>query len=132
DKSKGYLNNYTDTHGGFLGDGCTYIEIQFSGDYTDTIENEFNENGKWRQLPLSKNLYKAVYGDEKYESLVDIDENISQIPEMSSGYYYFKDRHSESKDSSDDTYLFSRSSFNFDIILYDIDEHILYIFQLDT
>jgi len=30
DKSKGYLNNYTDTHGGFLGDGCTYIEIQFS------------------------------------------------------------------------------------------------------
>jgi len=77
-------------------------------------------------------VYKAVYGDEKYESLVDIDENISQIPEMSSGYYYFKDRHSESKDSSDDTYLFSRSSFNFDIILYDIDEHILYIFQLDT
>jgi hypothetical protein len=30
DKSKGKLNNYVDSHGS-MGDGCTYIEIQFDG-----------------------------------------------------------------------------------------------------
>lgn len=132
DKSKGQLDQYIDTHGS-LGDGSTYIKISFDGENADTVENELKESKYWRQLPLSGNLQTAVYGDEDNLSLVDsFGNDIPSIPTISDGYYYFKDRHSESKDSSDDSALFSRYSYNFDIIIYDMEKHILYIFKLDT
>ncbi len=43
DKSKGHVEHYIDNHGGILGDGCTYIEIEFNGDYSDTIERNFQK-----------------------------------------------------------------------------------------
>jgi hypothetical protein len=132
DKSKGSLSNNIDTHGS-LGDGCTYTEIEFKCENADTVEDELKSNKHWKQLPLSLILNAAVYGNENMNSLVtSFDEGIPAIPDISNGYYYFKDRHSESTDSTDDSELFNRSSFNFDILLYDMDTHILYIFQLDT
>ncbi len=132
DISEGQLTHYIDTHGSF-GDGNTYIQIKFRGDNANTVEKELKENENWIQLPLTSNLHTAVYGDEYSKSFVlSFDKEIPAMPEISNGYYYFKDRNSESTDSSDDTDLFSRYSFNFDIILYDTDEHILYIFKLDT
>lgn len=132
DKSKGSLSHSIDTHGS-LGDGSTYIEIEFKGKNADTVEDELKSNKYWKPLPLSLCLNAAVYGNENMSSLVtSFDDGIPAIPDISNGYYYFKDRHSESTDSTDDSELFNRYSFNFDILLYDTDTHILYIYQLDT
>lgn len=132
DMSSGQITKSIDTHGS-LGEGSTYIQVEFYGEDADTLENELKENDIWRKLPLSNNLRIAVYGDKNNMSLAQsFDEGIPAIPEISHGYYFFKDRHSDSLDSSDDLYLFSRYSFNFDILLFDSDEHIMYIFQFDT
>jgi hypothetical protein len=132
DKDKGQLNNYIDTHGS-LGDGSTYIEIEFAGENADATEEELKDNKNWIRLPLTNNLQSAIYGDEETISLMQsFGDEIPPIPEISNGFYCFYDRHSESTDTSDDSELFSRYSFNFDILIYDMDEHILYIYQLDT
>ena len=132
DKSEGYLNCYVDTHGGFHGDGCTYIELKFAGEYVDQLERKLEDMEEWIPLPLTKNLSKVVFGDQDFVSIFQITDEIPELPKITQGYYYFKDRHSESTDSASDADLFNRYSFNFDLIIYDIETHILYIFQLDT
>jgi hypothetical protein len=131
DLSDAIISKSIDTHGGFLGDGITYMEFKF--DHAVEVEKELKENKSWMPLPLSDNLQVVVYGDDDNKSLVQsFDKEVPAIPEVSEGYYYFKDRHSESTDSSDDSKIFKRNSFNFDIFIYDTAEHIMYFFQLDT
>ena len=54
------------------------------------------------------------------------------MPAIDNGYYMFKDRHSESKDSRDDSELFDRNSYNFSIAIYDCDTDKMYYFEFDT
>ena len=56
----------------------------------------------------------------------------AHMPSIDNGYYMFEDRHSESKDSRDDSELFDRYSFNFSIAIYDCDTDKLYYFEFDT
>ena len=51
---------------------------------------------------------------------------------MEEGWYSFVDRHSESTDSSDDTNLLSRFSFNFSLAVYDAATDRLYYLEFDT
>lgn len=105
-----------DTHGGFHGDGDHFAKIKCS----DLNYKELANN--WKKLPLSDELnyvMKNVY--EKYS-----------IPHITSGYYYFLDRHSESKNKYDDTDLNNRTSWNFTLALMDIDTNIIYYDELDT
>ncbi len=41
------------------------------------------------------------------------------FPEVEQGYYYFRDRHSQSQDPTDDSELFGRGSWNFILAVYD-------------
>lgn len=135
DKTKGQLIEYIDTHGS-LGEGCTFVELEFRGENAKDTDNVLPGNDKWNRLPLPAKLQKAVYGDETNASLLRMFEeetpSIPAIPAISHGFYYFYDRHEESTDRSDASCLFIRGSFHFDILLYDMDKHVLYIFQLDT
>ncbi len=132
DISDGTIKQSIDTHGG-MGDGSTYIEIEFSDEKAKDMEQGMKENEKWKLLPLTDNLQTAVYGNKSRESLITcFDEEIPAIPDIGKGYYYFYDRHYESKDHFDDTNLFGRYSFNFDVIIYDLGKHKLYLYQLDT
>ena len=54
------------------------------------------------------------------------------MPAIYNGYYMFEDRHSESKDSRDDSELFDRYSYNFSIAIYDCDTDKMYYFEFDT
>lgn len=101
-------------------------------DSNNSDYNGLKDNEDWIPLPLTKNLQKIVFGVDDFVSIFQTSNEIPELPVITNGYYYFKDRHSESTDSSDDTYLLSRSSFNFDVLIFDLDTHILYIFQLDT
>jgi len=54
------------------------------------------------------------------------------IPEVDNGYYYFRDRHYQSTDPTDDSGVLGRASYNFTIAIYDTDSKILYYMELDT
>lgn len=128
DCSRGTVNKAIDTHGGFHGDGDTFIEIQF---LNEEFENRICESEGWSKLPLTENLHIVIYG-------VANDEMISEpwvageIPEIRNGYYYFEDRHFESKNIYDDSEIFERASRNYTIAVYDADAMILYYCEEDT
>lgn len=134
--SGGTIVEYTDTHGGFHGDGDTYIKVEFDDRTSKILLEDLNNNQNWSGLPLSDNLYAAVYGKE-YDSIIiralvqDADYK-PIIPNIEKGYYYFYDRNSESKNVKDDTELFNRYSYNFTIAIYDTMNQVLYYYELDT
>lgn len=114
-----------DTHGGFHGDGTYYLTL----DCSQNKEVAMELINSWNAFPLSKNLQTILYGSEARSSLLAEETN---IPEITNGYYYFCDRHSESTDASDDTNLFSRASYNFTLMIYDGETDRLYYVEFDT
>lgn len=127
------LVNYDD-HGGFLGDGEIFIKIKMPNNRCLDV---MKTNPKWLPLPFSSNISRVVYGIESKEfsasSMIryhDSDEVL--IPPIKNGYYYFFDRHTESKNPKDDTELFNRCSYNFTLVIYDTDERMLYFIYYDT
>lgn len=123
----------SDSHGGFHGDGSTFISFLFED---DTLLEQVKNNDNWNNLPLDKNVSTLVYGtgtDTYKEGPYLSNENGEPIiPEIDNGYYCFIDRHSESTDKFDDTKVLERNSFNFTIAIYDMDNRILYYAELDT
>lgn len=119
-----------DTHGGFQGEGSYYLILDCSNNKEKSLE--IIEN--WNKLPLSKSLNYIMYGKVK-DGLTygyELAKKEAHIPEIKNGYYMFEDRHSESKDSKDDTELLDRHSYNFSIAIYDCDTDIMYYFEYDT
>jgi len=116
-----------DTHGGFHGDGEYYLILDCSENREKAVENIKG----WKKLPLSSNLQLMMYGDESGAYGYNLAE-VAKIPEVTNGYYYFCDRHAESTDSSDDTNLFARASFNFTLAIYDSDTDRMYYLEFDT
>ena len=114
-----------DTHGGFHGDG-TYLLVL---DCSENKERALELVKEWKAFPLSENLKTVLYGNDTYISLLAEE---TKIPEITNGYYYFYDRHSESTDASDDTNLLSRASYNFTLAIYDSDTDRLYYVEFDT
>lgn len=118
-----------DTHGGFVGDGSYYLIL----DCSDNTEDALSIVADWNELPLSENLNLIMYGGEKDDVTYGYDlSEEAHMPVIENGYYYFEDRHSEAKDVSDDSELFSRASFNFSLAVYDSDTNRLYYFEFDT
>lgn len=118
-----------DDHGGFLGDGLYYLIM----DCSSNKEKAFENVSGWNELPLSENLSLVMYGGEKDGEIYGYNlAEKAKIPNVENGCYYFRDRHSESSDSSDDSELFSRSSFNFSLAVYDRDTNKFYYFAFDT
>lgn len=118
-----------DTHGGFVGDGSYYLIL----DCSDNTEDALSIVADWNELPLSENLNLIMYGGEKDDVTYGYDlSEKAHMPVIENGYYYFEDRHSEAKDVSDDSELFSRASFNFSLAVYDSETNRLYYFEFDT
>lgn len=148
DLSDGTISQSTDSHGGFHGDGITFIKMTFADNKASLLAQEIEKATMWNKLPLTDNLSTAVYGKESetesHRGLVIDDEGNRLIPKVNNGYYFFYDRSSESKDPKDpkdskdpkdpkdDTDLFNRYSYNFTIALYDTDTQTLYYYELDT
>jgi len=109
------------------GDGSYYLILDCSENREKAVENIKG----WKQLPLSSKLQLIMYGDESGAYGYNLAE-VAKIPEVTNGYYYFCDRHAESTDSSDDTNLLARASFNFTLAIYDSDTDRMYYFEFDT
>ena len=125
--------NFEDEHGGFHGDGHTFAKLEFSLQDEEHILKEFEENPNWNGLPLSENINLFMYGGVRGGTSYSY--NIAEkfkIPKIKNGYWYFVDRNSESTDSSSDTEIFNRFSFNLTIAMYDVDTSTLYYVEFDT
>ena len=124
--------SYEDSHGGFHGDGTTFAKLEFSSEDKERVIEEFKENN-WFNTQLSDNINIFIYGGMKNGVFYDF--NIAKefkIPKVENGYWYFVDRNSENGDSSSDSEIFNRNSFNITVALYDLDENILYYLEFDT
>jgi len=120
------FENRKDTHGGFLGDGESFVKI--------TCPNLKNEelSSNWKKLPLSNALDYATHIKEcTGDGCKDIYERYL-IPTDISGYYYFLDRYREAKDKFDDSEINNRSSYNFTLAILEKDTNIIYYYELDT
>lgn len=123
------ITEEADTHGGFHGDGSYYLIMDCSNNREKALEIVSD----WNELPLSENLSLIMYGGEKdgMTYCYNLAEE-ANMPEVENGYYYFYDRHSAGTDSSNDSNLFARSSFNFSFAVYDSDTDKMYYFEYDT
>ena len=116
-------------YGGFPVDGSHYLILDCSGNKQKALEIIKD----WNKLPLSENLNIVMFGEEKdgliygYELAKE-----AHMPKIENGYYIFEDNQLEGKDGSDDSELLNRSSFNFEIAVYDCDTDKMYYFKFDT
>ena len=133
DVSAGEVISESDSHGGFHGDGDTVVVIQFAD---TSFSDQIKENELWNAMPLTENLTALVYGIRKEDGsvgpMIQSGDGTPAIPEVDNGYYYFRDRHSQSTDPADDSGVLGRASYNFTIAIYDTDSKILYYMELDT
>ena len=121
--SKCKIEKDIDNHKGFLGDGDYFAKINCS---------KINLSKNWKKLPLSDSLNQIVQMEQcDADGCKNIYKKFS-IPNIKNGYYYFLDRHNESKNKHDDTDLNNRSSWNFTLAILDSDTNTIYYYELDT
>lgn len=103
-----------DDHGGFHGDGITYIEIRMPV----SIDTEISEDCEWRRFPAPETIELNVCksGIDKHSG--DYEE---LLPEINNGWYYFKDR----------TPDYADNILNFTIAAYDSDSKVFYFCNYD-
>ena len=112
-----------DTHGGFNGDGATWVSIGFTSG-KNPIE-QIKNNSDWKQLPLDE-VAEFLAHDLK----IQLDKGeASLMPDVENGYYIVIDRHSQKNENDD---ILGRASYNFTIAIYDTDANILYYCEFDT
>lgn len=130
DLSQGTVTEETDNHGGGHGDGERWVTVALEEELSPALDP-----AGWQALPLPEPLEAAVYGLTRAEGNRTISEGPylqRAMPEVSRGYYFFRDRHSEAADPADPGALLERASFNFTIALYDTDSKRLYYCACDT
>ena len=114
DVSGGAVINNFDTHGGFHGDGDTYIEMKMPLSF----EEELKDNSEWQILPMSEivrqqcDMHIDKPNDENWEKV---------IPDVKNGYYYYINRDPNSK----------WTPAHFTVAVYDFDTNILYYWERD-
>lgn len=132
DLPRGEVLENVETHGGFHGDGETYVVIQLEEDISEILQAA----QYWHPLPMSENVSTIFYGRETdavtYGAHLT-DENYDPIlPQIQNGYYYFYDRNSQATDPADDADLFIPGrSFNYTTAVYDAEKRLLYYFKFD-
>ena len=129
DCSRGIANEYINTHGGWHGDGNTFIEIQFSN---EDFEKRICQTEGWKKFPLTENISAIIYGVSNEEMTCE-PWSLGEIPAIKNGYYYFENRYLEGEDKYDDSAIKGsyQRSFNYTIALYDADTMILYYCEED-
>lgn len=121
------LIEYYDDHGGFHGDGSTWIVFAFSPEEQSKFIQAIRRRTDWHQLPLAQQL-------QKLGRILQPDGDTKLPTRLSHGYYYFHDFQPEWYPDYEDTRrpVHDRSSYNFVVAIFDVENHMLYIYNLDT
>ena len=123
---------YEDTHGGFHGDGETFVTLTFSAEDAAALQAQLAEQG-WQPLPMEGEMRAAVYGGEL--DGVNYGDGVFARYSVSApvnGWYWFFDRHSEATDPHSADGLLGRYSMNYSAAVFDADRNTLYYYELDT
>lgn len=123
---------YEDTHGGFHGDGETFVTLTFSADDAAALQAQLAEQG-WQPLPMEGEMRAAVYGGAL--DGVNYGDGVFARYSVSApvnGWYWFFDRHSEATDPHSADGLLGRYSMNYSAAVFDADRNTLYYYELDT
>lgn len=116
----GLVEQAWDSHGGFHGDGETLAVI--------ATELTRPQGQYWHSLPLTDNLKNLL----SRSGLEGMDVMAQTVPGIEHGFYYFRDRHSESQDPASDDGILDRYSYNLTLAVYDSGTGTLYVWLLDT
>lgn len=134
DVSGGKVLTYTDSHGGCLGDGQTFVALEYSD---DKILNQIKEKSEWKAFPLDYTVKALVYGISDGKSCIGPyiyvekgeEKGKALVPDIQNGYYLLIDRQEEAYKEKD---ILHRYSFNFSLGIFDSDSNTLYFCALDT
>ena len=129
DFSSAAVSLYQDTHEGFLGDGATFAVVNCKN---TGIKEKIAANPNWKPFPPSDTIRRIFYGIKGSSSLLSQLKGSPEIPDIQMGYYYFLDRHDESKDRHSEEGVFDRASLNFSAAVYDDATDRLFFFEFDT
>ena len=128
-----------DSHGGFHGDGETFLEVHFTD---QAFAQALAARDGWHGLPLDPDVDQFIYHfygtywspswDSEQEQWAP-----GKIPAIEHGYWRLVDRQPESSRAErvreDEPFgINNRYSYNLTIGLYDTDHDILYVLALDT
>lgn len=132
DVSNGDEISNMDNHGGFHGDGTTYIVLSFSD---GKVLEQIKEHSQWKAFPLNETVKTLIYGTSDETTtmgpILTDDEGNALIPEIQRGYYCLIDRQAKSEKATGADIL-HRNSFNFTLGLYDMDTDTLHLCRFDT
>lgn len=118
---------WSDDHGGFFGDGETHGTLVFTAQNGAALEKALAEHEAWHTLPLPEPVQLFVYGGEK--DGVNYGEPMKNVPKITEGYYYFRDR---LHDTDTTEQFLDASSHNATIALYDTQNTTLYLIEYDS
>lgn len=115
---------FSDTHGGFLGDGDTEIEIRLTTAQSNRVSEILHSSNEWKPLPVADALYRLPMPD-------------NAIIHAESGFYMFRDIQVELHGKNNRVFKtrlppHERSSFNFVIVIFTPADGILYVYRIDT
>lgn len=138
DLSSGTVMAESDTHGGFLGDGISFLKLAFPD---DALAGAIAADPAWNPLPLSDLTTALLYGITTEQDgasmswgpyLTDGDGHPLVETAVETGWYRFIDRHSQSQDPAEESGVLERGSLNFTLALYDAERNELYYLTMDT
>lgn len=120
------INNYEDVHA-----DRKYCLVL---DCSENRDRAYKNLEAWNKLPLPEQLEIVTYGGDYYGTFYPESRFLDgiSVPEITNGYYYFKDRYRKAFDSNDCTVLLDRKTRNFDFAIYDADTDMLYYIREDT
>lgn len=118
----------TGKNGGHF-DGTIYQKYELNDDELDEIIRTIKDNSHWKKGALSNELkeeLRHIHSFDKNNPMFDID----------NGYFFFKDKHADAVPSQiyvyDKEIINKRYSYNYILAALDVENKVLYYFQLDT
>lgn len=112
--------SYYDDHGGFNGDGRIYCKIKIN---KDQINNIIEDKYNWQKTPIKKDIidYRQLFPED--------------FPlDLKNSFYYLHDFQQDKNvnDINKNGIVLKRSSYNFILVIVDIENTTLYLFKIDT
>ena len=126
DNSSCQIVREIESHGGFLGDGEYFARITCSKISVSDLSSN------WKELPITDSISEILEMIKCDNSRCTDTFTRYEIPNDINGYYYFYDRHDLATDRYDSTDINTRSSYNFNLAVLDIDNKVIYYYELDT
>ena len=108
-----------ETHGGFHGDGETFITMQFSDKQAEKFIKKVKENEHWRELPFTGFFDNFVDIEHGYWFAID-------------RYFHNNDTYNSIKYNIDGIAGDDRAALNYTLAVFDTDNNMLYFYEMDT